>query len=316
MNKGKVNENVLKRSVLKYINDNGSAIPGKDCAFFTGISTDFDEESAGRMAMLRAVNNAAVCGKIAKDSVVSLFLPERYREIKLKAIVKDIGETAEKLGIRIVDGHTETISGITHPVVNITIHATEPMTDSEGKAWSASKPLPADAIIMTKWAAMSGAARIAKVKSEELNGHFPEFITRDAMELLRFISVVPEAAVAVSSDAVCMNDCSDGGVMAALWQLGDVFGVGLEVNLRNIPIMQESVEISDYYNLNPYKLRSDGALLIVARDGEAMTERLHEADIPAVIIGHITDGIDRVLVYDDERRYLEEPRQDEGCMIY
>ena len=104
--------------------------------------------------------------------------------------------------------------------------------------------------------------------------------------------------------------------MAALWQLGDVFGVGLEVNLRNIPIMQESVEVSDYYNLNPYKLRSDGALLIVARDGEAMTKRLHEADIPAVIIGHITDGIDRVLVYDDERRYLEEPRQDEGCMIY
>ena len=169
---------------------------------------------------------------------------------------------------------------------------------------------------MTKWAAMSGAARIAKVKKTELDEHFPKFITRDAMELLRFISVVPEAAVAVSSDAVCMNDCSDGGVMAALWQLGDVFGVGLEVNLRNIPIMQESVEISDYYNLNPYKLRSDGALLIVARDGEAMTERLHEADIPAVIIGHITDGIDRVLVYDDERRYLEEPRQDEGCMIY
>ena len=67
MNKGKVNENVIKRSVLKYINDNGSAIPGSDCAFFTGISTDFDEESAGRMAMLRAVNNAAVCGKIAKD---------------------------------------------------------------------------------------------------------------------------------------------------------------------------------------------------------------------------------------------------------
>jgi len=38
---------------------------------------------------------------------------------------------------------------------------------------------------------------------------------------------------------------------------------------------------------------------------------LEEAGIPAVIVGKVTDSKDRVLVNEDEIRYMDKPKQDE-----
>ena len=133
----------------------------------------------------------------------------------------------------------------------------------------------------------------------------------EARNFDRYLSVIPEAAVAVKSGASAMHDVSEGGIFGALWELAESAGVGLEIDLKKIPIRQETVEICEFFDLNPYKLLSGGCLLIATEDGNGLVMELEKADIPAVIIGKATDSNDRVLINEEERRFLETTQTDE-----
>lgn len=103
---------------------------------------------------------------------------------------------------------------------------------------------------------------------------------------------------------------SAGGIYAALWALAEESGKGFEVELTDIPILQETIEITDYYGINPYQLRSAGAMLAVVRDGKEMTEMLAERGVYARVIGHLTDGRDKVICNGEERQSLNRPEAD------
>ena len=60
---------------------------------------------------------------------------------------------------------------------------------------------------------------------------------------------------------------------------------------------------------NPYEMRSDGALLLVTNEGHTLVEALAQEGIAAEVIGMITDGNDKVILNDEEKRYLEPPRK-------
>jgi len=312
MNPGKISENVLKRSVLKNINNsnkdniNGA---GLDCAIFTGYISNDSDMSCGASALVRACNNAYADGFYPAMASLSVTLPEKSREIKLKSLIKQADETARALGITITDGHTETVTGISAPVITATVVA------CKDDKWKASVPLPGQSIVMTKWMGMAGAARIARSHRDELETKLPKFIIEDAIELEGLNSIKKEAAVAVRSGAICMNDCSDGGIFAALWQLADAYGVGLKCNIKDIPVRQETIEICEFFDINPYKLRSDGALLIVTDKPDELINSLNKENVKETVIGEITDGKDRVITSGEDVRFLEEPRQDEGHML-
>ncbi len=86
-----------------------------------------------------------------------------------------------------------------------------------------------------------------------------------------------------------------GGVFGALWELGQCSGVGLEIDLKKIPIRQETIEICEFFDLNPYKLLSGGSLLLAAADGNALVHAIRQAGGEAVIIGRTIDSNDRGL---------------------
>jgi len=52
-------------------------------------------------------------------------------------------------------------------------------------------------------------------------------------------------------------------------------------------------------------------MLMAAADGNLLVNELKKAGIPATIIGKATAGNDRVLLNEDERRFLEPPKTDE-----
>ena len=56
---------------------------------------------------------------------------------------------------------------------------------------------------------------------------------------------------------------------------------------------------------------SGGSLLIATEDGNGLVMELEKAGIPAVVIGKATDSNDRVLLNEDERRFLETTQTDE-----
>jgi hydrogenase expression/formation protein HypE len=166
-------------------------------------------------------------------------------------------------------------------------------------------------IVMTKSAGAATAMLLAAEREEMLSRRFTRDIIGAAKKFRDSLSIVPEAEIAGADPGTTrMHDVSEGGVFGALWEMAEAEGAGLEISLREIPIRQETVEICEFFDLNPYQSYSEGSLLILTENGRALTEKLENAGIPARIIGRTTPARDRILHNQGEIRYLDKPQQD------
>lgn len=327
MKRGKVSESVLKRSVFKYIPVSETVIKGaaigSDCAFLqwekegggkaqTAVSAQtvaFPIKDGAKLAIYGAVNNLAAGGAEPRAVVLALTLPEKMEEAELKELMKQAGETGRRLGLAIAGGHTEVTGQVRAPVVTAAALGVPREED-----FSAGTGSGAD-IVMTKWAGLQGTLVLAGEKEEELLSRYPMGILTAAKGFEKYSSVVPEAATALKSGVYAMHDAGNGGVFGALWELSESMGVGLTIDLKKIPIRQETVEICEFYGLNPYMLHSGGVLLAAALEGEKLVRELAEKGIFACVIGRTTDSNDRVLLNEEEVRYLEPGGTDELYQI-
>lgn len=345
MKTGKVSEPVLKRSVLKQIRfqkeglQSGAGI-GEDCAVFSsrgsaGTAACVNTVAggfalAGRYAVHAAVNNIAAGGAVPEAVLAAAVFPAQTQEAQLREMMAQIGETARELGIAVAGGHTEISDLVSEPIISITgigrMEAPQasgaPETDG-GPAQSPErvcgrqkKALPGQDVVMTKWAGLAGTALIAREKREALLTRYPAHFIDGALALEKCLSVVPEAAIAGKSGVCAMHDASRGGIFAALWELAEKAGAGLVIDLKAIPIRQETVEICNFYDVNPYELTAGGSMLMTAQNGYDLVRLFREAHIPAAVIGKVTDSHDRVIRNGEECRFLEPFKGDAVDQIF
>jgi len=173
------------------------------------------------------------------------------------------------------------------------------------------KMAPGQDIVVSKWIGLQGTAILARRNRKGLLERYPAYLIEEALGFDRYLTVIPEAAAAVKSGVCAMHDVSEGGIFGALWEMAEGAGVGLNIDMRKLPLRQETVEICEFCNANPYELLSGGCLLMAAWDGQRLVSALAEAGIPAVIVGKATAGKDRILHNGDEIRYLDRPKQDQ-----
>jgi hydrogenase maturation factor len=166
-------------------------------------------------------------------------------------------------------------------------------------------------IVVSKWVGLEGTAILAKEKTTELRSRFPQPFIDKAKVFDQMMSVIPEAAVASKLGVCAMHDVSEGGVFGALWELAECADVGLEIDLKKIPVRQETIEICEFFDINPYKMMSGGSLLMATEDGNALVRELEKVGISATVIGKATNSNDRVLLNEEERRFLETTQTDE-----
>ena len=79
---------------------------------------------------------------------------------------------------------------------------------------------------------------------------------------------------------------------------------------------QETIEVCEYFHLNPYQITSTGCVLLVTDKGEELADALIKNGTPAVIIGHTTKEKERVIMNGGEKRYLDRPAQDEFARFF
>ena len=322
MKVGKVPENVLKRSVFKQLHTTRKEVllgagVGEDCAAMKlaedevfVISTDPITGAAkdiGALAVQITVNDLASAGAEPIGIMLTVLLPENAEEKDLKTVMAQVEEACEKNHIQVMGGHTEA----TKVVNQIVISVTGVGKAKEGRVISTAGVKPGMDIIVTKWIGIEGTAILAKEKEAALREHYSQPFIDKAKELDRYISVLSEAATAVKSGVAAMHDVTEGGIFGALWEIAEASGVGLEIDLKKIPLKQETVEICEFFGINPYELISSGSMLMAAEDGNGLVMELEKAGIPAVVIGKATDSNDRVLLNEEERRFLEPPKTDE-----
>lgn len=327
MRTGKVSDSVLKRSVLRQIHTkrqevlNGAGV-GEDCAIFASADAFFTCVSevavAGKADMARVLvkcaNNLATAGARPIAALITLILPEDAQEQLLKELMAAAEEACGGMQMQIAGGHTTVSSHVDCPIACVTacgIPDEETVPGKQFAGLTTRGARPGQAIVLTKWIALEGTALLARENRERLLQRYPAHLVEEAAGFDRYLSVVPEAAVAAKSGVRVMHDASEGGILAALWELAESSGVGLTIDMRKIPIRQETVEVCELCEVNPYALASGGCLILAADHGEALAEQLVREGIPAAVIGQFTDSHDRLIYNADEKRYLDKPAQDE-----
>ena len=324
---GKISESVLKRSVFKQIKHRRDEVlvspgVGKDCALIElapdevmVLSTDPITGTAnqiGKLAVNITANDIAASGAEMIGIMLTILLPERLREIKLREMMQEIEENCKAFNIEVIGGHTEVCAAVSQPIITVTgvgkIKKDEITTTAGLK--------PGHELVMTKWAGLEGTAILANDKEEELLTRYNRDFIAGAKDMIQYISVVEDAKIAKKVGVSGMHDITEGGIFGSLWEVAEASGVGLEVDLKKIPIKQETIEICEFFDLNPYMLMSSGCLLIGTEKGNEMVDKLAQAGIPAAVIGRITRGNDRVVLNGEERRYLESPKADELYKAY
>lgn len=103
----------------------------------------------------------------------------------------------------------------------------------------------------------------------------------------------------------------EGGILTALWNLSGAFETGIEFSLRQIPVKQETIEICERLELNPYRLYSKGCFLLVADNGGHTVEALAREGIFAQVAGRVKSGIAREILSAEGHGYLDRPQPDE-----
>ena len=335
---GKVPENVLRRSVLRQIQTkrqevlSGAGI-GEDCAIFSFDgeplttcvqtaavrpgSTIPDSGGAVLLSQLiqRCANNLAAAGAEPVGVLIALMLPEETEEPDVRAFMEEAGTKCKELNVQIAGGQTSVSPGVKQPVAAVTGYGRpfEAGPDGGGTA----KEIPRSKreytdldIVISKWIGLEGTAILAGRNREKLLQRYPAYLVEEAAGFDGLLSVIPEAATAVKSGVCMMHDASEGGIFGALWELAERAGVGLTIDMKKLPLRQETVEVCECCNVNPYELLSGGALVMVTADGSGLAAALKAEGIPAVIVGRTTAGNDRIIVNGEETRYLDRPRND------
>jgi hydrogenase maturation factor len=318
---GKLKESVLKRSVIKQLHvkrpevGNGPGI-GEDCATLqvgpdeeivmstdpiTGTASDI-----GELAVTVSINDLASAGAEPIGILLTVLLTPRMREAKLKAIMEQVDNACKRYNVQVMGGHTEVTEAVNQPLISVTAVGKV----KKGCMVSTGGAKPDMDIVITKWIGLEGTSIIAKDHEEELLTRLPQGLIDTAKGFDQYLSVLPESRVAVEHGVAAMHDITEGGIFGALWEMGEASGVGIDVDLKAIPVKQETIEVCEFFGINPYELISSGSMLIATNDGNGLVRKLADAGVAAAIIGKSNSSNDKRVISGDEVRFLEPPKAD------
>ena len=242
-------------------------------------------ERAGWYAVNVSANDVATSGNRPEFMQSVILLPEGASEGDVKRLSSDMHRTARGLEIAIVGGHTELTPGLHRPIVVTTGFA---VADSYVTAAGARE---GDALMMTKTAGVEGTAILGT--DARFNKRLDAKTVAGATKYFERLSVVDEAVGAYRTGAVhAMHDCTEGGVLGALYEMATASGVGLQVEEADIPVSRETRRICSALGVDPLKLISSGTLLIAVKSGgEALvSEAAASVGSTATPIGRFKKG--------------------------
>jgi hydrogenase expression/formation protein HypE len=246
----------------------------------TGVS-----ERAGWYAVNVSANDVATSGNRPEFLQSVILLPEDATELDVRRLSSEMHRTAKRLEIAIVGGHTELTPGLHRPIVVTTAFA---VADSYVTAAGAR---PGDTLMMTKTAGVEGTAILGT--DPRFNRGLDRQTVSGAASHFERLSVVEEAVAAHGTGAVhAMHDCTEGGVLGALYEMATASGLGLEVAEEGIPVSRETARICTALGVDPLKLISSGTLLVAVERGKEglVAEAAASVGSRATPIGRFTKG--------------------------
>jgi len=270
------------------------------------------QENAGWLSVHVNANDVATRGAKPVWFLCCLLLPEHSRTGVLERIMSQVDEAAREISVTVAGGHSEITPGLHRPIIVGSMIG----EITSGKYISTGGAKPGDKIILTKTVGIEGTSILACDLGERLTHPLGDDVVQRAKTFSRRISVVNEAMIAVKTGGVhAMHDPTEGGIICALWEIGEASRTGMVVEESRIAVAPETESVCDALGLDPLRVLSSGSLLIAARPVNAnrIAKTLQRSGVAASIIGEIAKPEKgRVFVKRDGTRVkLEPPVRDE-----
>ena len=177
-------------------------------------------------------------------------------------------------------------------------------------------------VVMLGYAGARTALTLAELHSEEVQKRFPRYFIKQEKELRNVVNRLQEVKD-VQNRQEHVVALEENEIFPALWILAQGLDAGLDVELQKIPVLQYIIEISELFDANPYvnmtalenrkcfeKLPGDTetgtiyGMLIATDEPEKVVAFGQANELPAAVIGRLTDGNDRVVRNGEIVRYL------------
>lgn len=310
---GNVSGTVLKRSILKQLHtrrEEAIFTPSVEemCAgirtrqgeqvIFSSASVYGNAKDIGVFAMAKAVNETASRGAEPIGVSVQIELPPYAYESRLKAMAEAMEAAGSEQGLQILCAKAEVSPVLSEAMVSATAVGTV-----EGRLLESGGASAGQDIVLSGWTGLEGMLRIARAREEELARRFVPSFMNQIWRCGDGLFALDAVRTARAHGASALHQIGQGGILAALWELAEAADAGLEADMRKMSICQETVEVCEHFRINPYQLTSAGSMLIATDDGAGLAAKLAAEGKQAAVIGHLTDGRERVLLGGEEKGF-------------
>jgi HAD superfamily hydrolase (TIGR01509 family) len=247
----------------------------------------FATDAIGQYAVLVNANDIATSGAVPRWLLTTLLFPRGVTGAEIWQVMNELRATCQRWGITLCGGHTEITDAVTRPVVIGMLAGTV------GRAGLVDKRNMAcgDHVLITKGVAVEGTAIIAREFGRRLAALG---VSGDEIEACRQfldrISIITEARIAADTPGVsAMHDVTEGGLAAALKELGEAGGHRIRVDMDRIPIFPETRKLTGLLGLDPLGLIGSGSLLITcaAAAADTLAAAIRSAGVAVAVIGEV-----------------------------
>lgn len=314
MQEGKVSQAVFERSVQRPLIKTGACVRGEAGLYgSTGEEGGYVRGSAfspidgfgtprAEMILDEALNKLGPA--LLSGVSVNMMIPPCMEEGQLRELILRLGQEAAGAGVMIKECFVSVSCHVSAVLLNV---------EAWGRAvFSTGSCEPGQDLIMAGNCGAAGTGILAACAAGQLSGRFPGSFLREAETVGRDLLIGKAVRSALDGEASikAWKAVAEGGVFRALWEMCEEGKCGLEADLHRIPIRQETVELCEFLNRNPYRLYGCGAALIAAENGEAVRQKLLLYDLPCEIVGRLTKGPGRYIRNREITRCLEKPLPD------
>lgn len=261
-----------------------------------------DKRALLEMSFHRCVNALLAAGAGPRTLMMHIHIPQSMEERELREDIRLLDALCADRGITLLPGTLE----VTH-----TVNAPCFILSAVGeKTVKRRMPKAGDALLQVRGVGLSGTGLLLTLQREALLTRFSEEFLSQAREKAACLDIT-DITDMLDEKEVYLLPVAEGGILAALWDLKSVSGLGFEADLRALPMEQEVVEISEFLGVNPYQLAGDGAVLLATDEPDAVYEKLKAAGILVSVIGAVTAGPAGNIKKDDEISSISRPEPDE-----
>ncbi len=298
---GKVRESIRLLSDC----EGGQSVVSRDAVVYG------EEKDVAIYGVANISNHFAAQGIEIVGMTFVIHLPMHAFASRIKTMSREIQRVCKEQNIPVIDIHATRNPVITTTMVSVVGYGKCSKEEKEEEVC-----LEESTVLLVNEVALEGGLRLLDMKKEMVEGRFPSRFFEKYQEKKKKLFLYEELKVCNQLTGAKCFALGEGGIQAIFTHLCDTYKVGIDIDMKSIAINQETIELCEFMGLNPYKLHSTGAAVVVTAEAEACIEVLQSKGIGVSVIGRTTKELDKVVRKGDEKAFLERPSEDDFFKIF